>query len=351
MTHNTAVILLHQGIAYPPKYWESCAVRLPSSSSAETCIEAASEISKIAQQFLLCSPILTNPQFSFCLFIAGRMLLTHTAYNKTAIPEEFEKLISTLLQISERWAGPQSAASRSKGNLASGFAKRLIHARDNLSPDDWRHLDLDIRQPAYSEQESAQTLDSDHSKGIGEEARNTQGCYEANFPNTFAGHQDTHDRSPDSVTLAFPPLPLAFQQPLQAFYQPQHLSSLHIPNTAASSSSSNTVHQSGIGPRPTSGDTQPHSFPAPPTEGSHHDAPSYPTQPLHSTNENHESAPGDAASAAAFFTRPGIQPQGPNFGDLDRLFDDPFVSIQRISRYACAPAAIDYPGGSMSEPR
>ncbi|KAE8397401.1 hypothetical protein BDV37DRAFT_292156 [Aspergillus pseudonomiae] len=148
-THNTAVILLHQGIAYPPLHWKSCPVKLPSTSSAETCLEAASEISTIGQQFLLCSPILTNPQFSFCLFIAGRMLLTHSKYYGTPIPSSLDSLIASLFEISRRWAGPQNVQDNQKDNLASGFAKRLVQARDNFPA--LSKPSLDIRQTAYSE--------------------------------------------------------------------------------------------------------------------------------------------------------------------------------------------------------
>ncbi|KAE8381913.1 hypothetical protein BDV26DRAFT_278509 [Aspergillus bertholletiae] len=148
-THNTAVILLHQGIAYPPLHWQSCPVKLPSTSSAETCLEAASEISKIGRQFLLCSSILTNPQFSFCLFIAGRMLLTHSKYYGTPIPNSLDSLIASLFEISCRWAGPEDIHDSSKDNLASGFAKRLVSAKDNFPT--LSKPSLDIRQTAYSE--------------------------------------------------------------------------------------------------------------------------------------------------------------------------------------------------------
>lgn len=73
--HNTAVVQLHQCVAFPSAQWRTCPVSLPSASSAETCVSAACEISTIAQQFLQQSAGITNPQLSFCLFIAGRVLL------------------------------------------------------------------------------------------------------------------------------------------------------------------------------------------------------------------------------------------------------------------------------------
>ncbi|KAE8140801.1 fungal-specific transcription factor domain-containing protein [Aspergillus pseudotamarii] len=215
-THNTAVILLHQGIAYPPLHWQSCPVKLPSTSSAETCLEAASEISTIGQQFLLCSPILTNPQFSFCLFIAGRMLLTHSKYYATPIPNSLDSLIDSLFEISRRWAGPQNVHDSQKDNLASGFAKRLVSAKDNLPA--LSKPSLDIRQTAYSEG----TDDRAPSKHV--ETVSTPTVLERSsvLPSNTYGEPEPPLPIPDnhsdtSVGLAFPPLPLSFQQTLQSF--------------------------------------------------------------------------------------------------------------------------------------
>ncbi|KAB8220936.1 fungal-specific transcription factor domain-containing protein [Aspergillus novoparasiticus] len=215
-THNTAVILLHQGIAYPPLHWQSCPVKLPSTSSAETCLEAASEISTIGQQFLLCSSILTNPQFSFCLFIAGRMLLTHSKYYGTPIPNSLDSLIASLFEISRRWAGPQDVHDSLKDNLASGFAKRLVSAKDNLPA--LSKPSLDIRQTAYSEN----TDDRAPPKHV--ETISTPSALERSsaIPNNTYAEQEPPLPIPDnhsdtSVGLAFPPLPLSFQQTLQSF--------------------------------------------------------------------------------------------------------------------------------------
>jgi hypothetical protein len=75
ITHNTAVIQLHQCIAYPSPRWKSSSIALPSSTSADTCVTAAAEIGSIAHQFLHMVSGVVNPQFSFCLFVAGRVLL------------------------------------------------------------------------------------------------------------------------------------------------------------------------------------------------------------------------------------------------------------------------------------
>ncbi|KAL4869461.1 hypothetical protein BDV12DRAFT_185158 [Aspergillus spectabilis] len=215
ITHNTVVILLHQAIAYPPHHWKSSPVKLPSSSSAETCIEAASEISVIGQQFLLYSPMLTNPQFSFCLFIAGRMLLTHSKYNSIPIPPALDTLISSLFKISTSWAGPRDMTSPGKENLASVFAKRLVQARDNLSSATARGS-LDIRQPVYSE-----TTDEAIPQPHHHQTTSAKVDPQSIQPNAL--YTDLHDAtssnagSASSLTLAFPPLPLSFQQSFAPF--------------------------------------------------------------------------------------------------------------------------------------
>lgn len=94
ITHNTAVGLLHQGITYPSPEWQASPIRLPSVSSAETCIAAATEVAIIADKY----PGLkdTNPQFAFCLFICGRMLLAHALHCNTVVPPELDSLTRSL---------------------------------------------------------------------------------------------------------------------------------------------------------------------------------------------------------------------------------------------------------------
>ncbi|KAL3477665.1 fungal-specific transcription factor domain-containing protein [Aspergillus californicus] len=217
ITHNTAVILLHQAIAYPPHHWKSSPVKIPSSSSAETCIEAASEISTIGQQFLLCSPMLTNPQFSFCLFIAGRMLLAHSKYNAAPISPALDTLIASLFEISARWAGPRDIKGPEKESLASVFAKRLVQARDNLSSTATARGSLDIRQPVYSE-----TTGAEEDQGMTVPvfpAVPSQVSFDDRSINSFTTHLSGYqDIAPDpALTLAFPPLPLSFQTSFAPF--------------------------------------------------------------------------------------------------------------------------------------
>ena len=100
ITHNTAVIQLHQCIAYPSTQWRTSGIKLPSAGSADTCITAALEISRIGQQYLRSNGGITNPQFSFCLFIAGRVILgmsiPHSSSNPILISSK-QLILSTIL--------------------------------------------------------------------------------------------------------------------------------------------------------------------------------------------------------------------------------------------------------------
>jgi hypothetical protein len=210
----------------------------------------------IGQQFLLYSPMLTNPQFSFCLFIAGRMLLTHTKYNGhgngngiSAVPGALDTLIASLFEISGRWAGPREVDGGEKENLASVFAKRLVSARDNVSPMARGSLSLDIRQTVYSGTEDvAPPADvagrhglQGHGQpaitgtgtgtgmGMGITTRGPSGGPSHCINPPAASHsshadpdlttlQHPFDLTPDpSLTLAFPPLPLSFQHNFAPF--------------------------------------------------------------------------------------------------------------------------------------
>ncbi|CAG8250258.1 unnamed protein product [Penicillium salamii] len=217
ITHNTAVILLHQGIAYPPPHWRNCPIKLPSASSAETCLDAASEIATIGHQFLSISPIFTNPQFSFCLFIASRMILTHARYNQIPVPPALDILISSLLEISQRWTGREENADPVTENLASSFAKRLTEAQSNSAAAS--RPSLDIRQTAYSDESREQPL-RPHPMGTSSHGSTIPGSRGTGTvpPAENMGKppfQEPYDLDPFS--LAFPPLPLAFQQDFAVF--------------------------------------------------------------------------------------------------------------------------------------
>lgn len=246
ITHNIAVVLLHQGIAYPSVEWQSVlptiGVRLPSASSAETCLIAATEVVTIVERFLRDNPAtLTSPQFAFCLFICGRMLLAHAAYYNISLPREFDVLLDSLWEISKRW--------KLENNIAAKFASRLLRARQ-------QGASLDIRQAVFSDDQATITDNSSKfHRNSAESAsqssstprfQNNQpsrcsinrnqslpgpsqqqssghdyhcpaaqpGGQRMGFPARINGNNNTHpmdEESPDSISFAFPPLPLAFQ--------------------------------------------------------------------------------------------------------------------------------------------
>lgn len=216
ITHNTAVILLHQGIAYPPPHWQNCPIKLPSTTSAETCLEAASEIATIGQQFLSFSPIFTNPQFSFCLFIAGRMLLAHGRYNQAPVPSALNTLIASLLEISQRWTGCSENVVPQGENLASSFARRLIEAQSNSNAAP--RPSLDIRQTAYSDESREQHPPATASGTSPCDPSLLPSIAQNTLPHTVYMNHDLPEEtySLDPFSLAFPPLPPAFQQDFSA---------------------------------------------------------------------------------------------------------------------------------------
>lgn len=206
ITHNTAVVLLHQGIAYPSPEWQSVPINLPSASSADTCLAAATEVAKISEEFLTPNTdFLTNPQFAFCLFVCGRMLIAHSFYYHIQLPSEFDSLVSSLQETSRRWNGPLPSLQE---NLASKFAMRLELARKSGVQT------ADMRQAAYSEYQAPSTVASPraHSSATKDASVNNGASYRP--LGTFGEILPVpycQGESPDSMTLAFPPLPLAFQ--------------------------------------------------------------------------------------------------------------------------------------------
>lgn len=234
ITHNTAVILLHQGIAYPSPQWQASQIRVPSTSSAETCMAAAAEISIIAEKYLQGSTSLTNPQFAFCLFITGRMLLAHALHYRTELTSEFGSLINSLMEISRRWDGPhaQFGSEDKAENLASKFALRLVQAREQGPKS------LDIRQAAFSEEQNHASVKTRSGEQATPKASSMQGTVPSHNQtdqhvsqqlenNDMKGRDNINSEqlntkvltdtstwqsnSPDSISLAFPPLPLSFQ--------------------------------------------------------------------------------------------------------------------------------------------
>lgn len=305
MTHNTAVILLHQVLAFPPPTSPLCqqlAMTSSSPLSAETCLAAAIEVATIAHEFLQRSPsALASPQFAFCLFICGRLLLAHAAQYRQQqqhqhesssppqaqspppAPATLDSLVTSLLEISQRWnghpGGPSAEFSKGPGagirgsqNLASRFAMRLVDARCRGGSCNV----LDIRDSVYSEEEylephtttaAAAASASAVAAAVASEARghgvlcvdvnvgvtgicgtdagagggqllSSSSEYQHASQNTGHDHQQQHQHnhhdyhgqqqeslsssrmaaalqgtSPDGMSMAFPPLPLALQDP------------------------------------------------------------------------------------------------------------------------------------------
>lgn len=204
MTHNTAVIQLHQCIAYPAPQLRACPVAIPSTTSSDTCVAAATEIGTIAEQFLRQSPGITSPQFSFCLFIAGRVLLAHATYHTVPMHPIFETISTSLAEAGRRWAGEGGTAlAEPSDNLALRFSKRLTQAKQSfLGAESTNDPTLDIRQSVYSDQ----IIDRSRAASAAPRPQTELAAYSC-----FGALPDMHQHeSPDSISLAFPPLPFSF---------------------------------------------------------------------------------------------------------------------------------------------
>lgn len=149
------------------------------------------------------------------------MLLAHAAYYNVPMLKEFDSLVGSLLEMSSRWNGPQRLLSTPNcaENLASKFALRLQHAH-RLGPGA-----IDIRQPAYEDESrvesEASTLlpaQTEQLLTLRSNVRNDSGLM-MNGNVQADNIRSNNDASPDSISLAFPPLPLSFQ--------PDHSSRAH----------------------------------------------------------------------------------------------------------------------------
>ncbi|KFY17139.1 hypothetical protein V492_00872 [Pseudogymnoascus sp. VKM F-4246] len=144
ITHNASMILLHQLIAYPPEKW-NWANRLPSRCSADTCQTAAMETSSITEKYLW-SPTtskIVNSQFTFCVFLAARVLLVHWRYyeDKQPLPEFF-KLIESLDALSNRWEGSPRLSTTGHANLAAKYAGLLRRMHERCTNDPSFRIDV-----------------------------------------------------------------------------------------------------------------------------------------------------------------------------------------------------------------
>ena len=75
MTHNAAIIVLHQRLAHPPSKSKAWLSTLVSAASREACVMAAIKIDRIARRYLDASAGVPPHQFMYCLYVAGQLLL------------------------------------------------------------------------------------------------------------------------------------------------------------------------------------------------------------------------------------------------------------------------------------
>ncbi|KAL5346410.1 hypothetical protein ACLOAV_008681 [Pseudogymnoascus australis] len=167
ITHNASMILLHQLIAYPPENWD-WATRLPSRCSADTCQTAAQETSSITEKYLW-SPTtskIVNSQFTFCVFIAARVLLVHWRYYEDKHPlPEFFKLIESLDALSNRWEGSPRLNTTGHANLAAKYAG-LLHRMHERCVND---LSFRIDVLAYANELAIDSINSPQPANTGQE--------------------------------------------------------------------------------------------------------------------------------------------------------------------------------------
>lgn len=143
VTHNASVILLHQQVAFPLGFSNSGFIPYSQNNSLKICVSAATEILNAAEDFMNYNPGVTNPQFSFCLFVSGRLLRAHNASRpEESLTESFNRVVELLFKISDRWEGGRKSSNPT--NLAIKFARSLLQKSGTGG---------DIRKPAFSEQE------------------------------------------------------------------------------------------------------------------------------------------------------------------------------------------------------
>ncbi len=155
LTHNTAVIQLHQAVAFKPSKVQPFSVELPQASSLQTCLAAANEIGTIALHFLDQEAGIVSPQVAVCLFIAARSLLTHSKVCQLPVSASFDTLSAALQRVSERWSSSQAAVAqdgevRPLLPLASRLSERLAMAKKSLHTVGEVPLAMSIEQPVYS---------------------------------------------------------------------------------------------------------------------------------------------------------------------------------------------------------
>lgn len=75
MTHNAAIIILHERLAHPPPQSQEWLSTLVSAASKEACMMAAIKMNQIARRYLDASNDVPPHQFMYNLYVAGQFLL------------------------------------------------------------------------------------------------------------------------------------------------------------------------------------------------------------------------------------------------------------------------------------
>ncbi|KAK9489387.1 fungal-specific transcription factor domain-containing protein [Lipomyces doorenjongii] len=260
ITHNTSVILLHQFMAYPTATWKYNSMRSSQFTSAETCLSAAREIYTITHKYLTYNSGITNPQFAFCLFIAGRALLARSFFYQQELIPEYHHIVQCLLDLSRRWQGCEDSSLHRRhecgDDLALRFGRNLLRAEAHAGELKTR---VDIQQPVYSidsEQDDANAPDIEETQ-CSPSRRTSPNSWNSShpdhMPSTLAvnanrtqlqnggngGISLNLEPGPESLSFASPPLPLSFEadssiygNTSQPYFMPAPEPSLGTPNSA-----------------------------------------------------------------------------------------------------------------------
>ena len=129
---------------------------------------------------------------------ANHLSSAHSSYTGTPVRPEIDTLISSLFQLAQRWSGAGQDEEKVSENLASRFAMRLMRTRDGSA-----QSPLDIQKPAYSDEQVE----------IEGTVNTPPTVNKASYPDR--AWYSISSASPESLSLAFPPLPPSFQQQQQ----------------------------------------------------------------------------------------------------------------------------------------
>lgn len=129
-------------------------------------------------------------------------MTVHAAHNSVALPETFTDIVACLQEIGERWS---NGTARSSDNIATRFTDRLQQAQSAMHGEGpAQNSLLDIRQPVYSNDLRLSR------PGTRRGSAQLGAVPQQDF--NLAAKTPTAGFSPDSMSLAFPPMPSLFEQ-------------------------------------------------------------------------------------------------------------------------------------------